>query len=466
MATTINARDVYLQSQTRLLPVTIPAGYDFAGNVTGTINNVPAPTVTTQANNGQIANTETAQYRNNAPPTNAPAGGVNPVITINDDGSRDITLAWTYTQGTLPADGFILWYKQGNTTIVTTDPAYSLPATARSYRFMGAHQNTQYRAGIAAYRKTETGYQITAIYQPNTTPSWIVAATATLIGNVPVGTITGNAQAGFDIQQKLEVSGTTVLKGVLVPTDSGALKTGTITWNQTTGALTGGTGCAMTEWGILGAQSGVASFSLETSTGRALLAGDMLTAGDVVATGLNATTETVNVGGTYYFVDYSMYAKGLSSTTSTRVRAGLLGIVTAATSQYNAGVIGIASGTGRGVGVVGQGAEFGGYFTSTLTGSQALQALNAFSGNNVVLGGHTNALEVTGKMTINNNTLVTNLHADVWDNLQNLGIVANGSSTATPTLSQKPGTSQNGQWLKFYDNVTAKSYLIQVWAET
>lgn len=432
MATTINARDVYLQSQTRLLPVTIPAGYDFAGNVTGTINNVPAPTVTTQANNGQIANTETAQYRNNAPPTNAPAGGVNPVIVINDDGSRDITLAWTYTQGALPADGFILYYKQGSAAILATDPAYSLPATARSYRFMGAHQNTQYRAGIAAFRKTETGYQITAIYQPSTTPSWIVPATSTLINGVAVGLLTHQSLQGYNIQQQLEVSGSTILKGVIVPTDSGALKTGTITWNQTTGALTGGSGCAMTEWGIIGAKAGVASFTLESATGNAVLAGDLNTAGDVYATGKNTRGISILFGGTSRSVDYSIYGFGSSVPTSD-IRAGVVGKADAGTSGvlYNVGVAGIGGATNKGIGVVGQGTLISGYFE------------NSVVANSVSLATQTAGISIVGPMLINNSTLVTNLNAQKWNGMTTDGTpsVGGGNALTANLTAKKPGVS-------------------------
>lgn len=446
MATTVNARDLYLQSQTRLLPIDIPSNYNF----TGTINNVPAATVTTQANNGNTAYTGTTQYRTDSPPTNTPGGGVAPVIVNNDDGSRDITLAWTYTQGTLPADGFILWYKQGNTTIVTTDPAYSLPATARSYRFMGAHQNTQYRAGIAAYRKTETGYQITAIYQPNTTPSWVVPATATLIGNVPVTTITGNAQAGFDIQQKLEVSGNTILKGVVVPVDSGALKTGTITWNQTTGALAGGSGIAMTEWGLIGAKSGVASFTIESATGNAILAGDLVTGGDVYATGKNLATETYTIGGVAYNVDYSVMGKAESSTTSLIVRAGIVGHAKAVTSKYNIGVLGNGVGATNGIGIAGVGGWFGGWFTADNTSAVGLKAKNTVSAYEANLGGNSFALQVIGPMTINNSTLVTNLNAQKWGGMVTNGAVAVGGGNAlTANLTaKKPGTHTQLEWVQ------------------
>ena len=466
MAATVNPRDIYLQSQTRLLSVNIPSQYNF----TGTINNVPAATVTTQASNGNTAYTGTTQYRTDSPPTNAPFGGSAPVIAANSDGSRDITLAWTYVQGAIPADGFILFYKQGAAAIVTTDPAYTLPNTARSYMFQGVHQGTAYRAGIAAYRKTETGIQITGIYNPTSAPDWRVTAgttnvTANIFG-VSAATLTSQASNGHNIQQKLEVSGTTVLKGVVVPTDSGALKVGTITWNQTTGALTGGSGMAMTEWGLIGAKSGVASFTIESATGNAILAGDLITAGDVYAAGKNLATETYTIGGVAYNVDYSVLGKAESSTTAGVVRAGIVGHSKATTSQYNIGVLGYGISATKGIGVAGVGGWFGGWFSVDNTSAYGLKAKNTVSSYEVNLGGNNKAIEIIGPMTINNSTLVTNLHADVWDNLQNLGIVAAGGGTATFSSTTKPGVSNANKWIKFYDNATAKSYVFPVWEET
>lgn len=109
-----------------------------------------------------------------------------------------------------------------------------------------------------------------------------IIADSVTVGGVTLGVIKANAQAGFDIQQKLEVSGTTVLRGVIQPDNTGAIAIGSITWNATTGALTGGTGIALTEWGIIGAASGVAKFTIEAATGNANFAGT-LTAGAIIA---------------------------------------------------------------------------------------------------------------------------------------------------------------------------------------
>ncbi len=54
---------------------------------------------------------------------------------------------------------------------------------------------------------------------------------------------------------------------------SGALKAGDITWNTTTGAITGGSGIAIYRKGIVGASAGVTTFSIDATTGDATFAG-------------------------------------------------------------------------------------------------------------------------------------------------------------------------------------------------
>ena len=59
---------------------------------------------------------------------------------------------------------------------------------------------------------------------------------------------------------------------------AGAVKAGDITWNTTTGAITGGSGVAVYRGGIVGAKAGVATFSLDAGTGDATFAGTLVAA--------------------------------------------------------------------------------------------------------------------------------------------------------------------------------------------
>lgn len=59
---------------------------------------------------------------------------------------------------------------------------------------------------------------------------------------------------------------------------AGAVKAGDITWNTTTGAITGGSGIAIYRKGIVGATAGVTTFSIDATTGDAVFLGT-ITAG-------------------------------------------------------------------------------------------------------------------------------------------------------------------------------------------
>jgi len=114
-----------------------------------------------------------------------------------------------------------------------------------------------------------------------------------------VGTISGRATAtlasaidssGHFIDAVLDTSAKTILGDfTFSPSDySGAFKTGTITWNTTTGAITGGTGIVINKLGIIGALLGVTKFSI-TTAGDATFAGTLSAATGslgVITTGL------------------------------------------------------------------------------------------------------------------------------------------------------------------------------------
>jgi predicted phage tail protein len=105
---------------------------------------------------------------------------------------------------------------------------------------------------------------------------------------------------GRNLDYALKISGETILRGVIRPTTTGAIAVGSINWNSSTGALVGGTGVAITQWGIIGAAAGVAKFTLNATTGNATFAGDitgasgtfsgnLLTSGQVKATGITSS---------------------------------------------------------------------------------------------------------------------------------------------------------------------------------
>lgn len=241
------------------------------------------------------------------------------------------------------------------------------------------------------------------------------------VGGVALSTISSNASSGKSISDALLVSGTSVLKGVLVPTDAGAIKTGTITWSATTGALTGGTGIAVTEWGIIGANAGTATFTLEAATGAATFRGDITGGSNITITGKGEFKGTSTVS-------------GLIAAVFANMTGGATHGVVGAAGTSGIGIYGISNGTSQ-TAVYGEGQT---------AASVGVWARNLSTGT---------ALQVTGKMTINNDTLVTNLNAQKWNGFTT-GSVTTGSATATVVLTNKPGANSSNSWWVVSDGTT------------
>lgn len=194
------------------------------------------------------------------------------------------------------------------------------------------------------------------------------------------------------VSSKLSASSSYILTGAVTVQDTGGIKAGSIAWNSTTGEVTGGSGVVLTEYGLIGAKGGVPTFTI-TSAGDATFKGDVITSGDVYGSGSVSGAVPIYLAGASRAIDYSVcgYAESNASNTGV-IRAGVLGYASAVTSSYNIGVVGIGSRIAKGIGVAGDGVQYGGYFYSP----------------NV-------ALFVEGKMAITNSTLVSNLNADLLD---------------------------------------------------
>lgn len=131
----------------------------------------------------------------------------------------------------------------------------------------------------------------------------IVATSATIEGTVS-GRDTAALAAAIDaagnlvtdvINPRLDSSAKTILSDFdFGAVDyAGALKSGTITWDTVTGAITGGSGVAIYRGGIIGATAGVATFTIDASTGDATFAGTLsATVGSIGGWVLGATTLT------------------------------------------------------------------------------------------------------------------------------------------------------------------------------
>ena len=176
---------------------------------------------------------------------------------------------------------------------------------------------------------------------------------------------------GIDVADKVSKTSANILTGTITPQDSGGIKVGSITWSSTTGQLTGGSGIAITEAGIIGAQGGVANFTIDTA-GNALFKGDINTNGDAYFEGSNPATVSVTIDGVSYSIDYSSYSRGATQpTVLNSARVGVFGYaqamayVSPGNTGWSVGVMAVGKNffTGQGIGIVASGDVFGGYFT-------------------------------------------------------------------------------------------------------
>lgn len=101
------------------------------------------------------------------------------------------------------------------------------------------------------------------------------------------------------INSALDSSSRTILSDwTFESTDyAGAFKSGSITWSTTTGLVTGGTGIVINDRGIIGAASGVATFTIDATTGNATFAGTLVAA--------SGTLGSITIGSNAWHVDSS-----------------------------------------------------------------------------------------------------------------------------------------------------------------
>lgn len=212
----------------------------------------------------------------------------------------------------------------------------------------------------------------------------VIEAGATIgVGGVTIGDVASDASTALsEVSGKLEAGSSYVLTGAVSLQDTGGIKAGTsLTWNSTTGAVTGGSGVVLTENGLTGVKSGVVKFSI-TNAGDATFAGDINTGGDAYFAGLRNSAVSLDVGGSTRLVDYTSWSNSVdsSSTPAGKIRAGVVGYSSNVNASYSVGVLGRAIGTVNGIGVFGQGDRWGGFFQTTIAGGTALEAANTAGG--------------------------------------------------------------------------------------
>ena len=246
-----------------------------------------------------------------------------------------------------------------------------------------------------------------------------------LLDGVYTSTVVAGASLGATaLQTAMQVGVANVLTG------SGAVEYGNLVYNTTTGAYVSGAGTVISSNGIASMTSASSGFAI-TSAGNAVFSGTV--------------SASAILSSSYIDVTGYVYATG-STTTPTGVYAAITGIATTATGVYGqstsgVGIAGWATGSG-GIGVSG----------TASTGGVGVEAVG--------IGGV--ALQVSGVMTINNNTLVSNLNSNYVNGIY-FGPSNIGTATATFASTNKPGSNSANTWSPIVNTSGTTIGYIPVW---
>jgi len=158
-------------------------------NYTGLIAGSPAGNVAANAVSGATAFTGTVNYRQNSAPTNnATFGTISPSYT--SDGNAVVNVPYSYTNGALPADFLIVYYKEGGGATVSPDnPGFSTNPSPGNLNFT-LKPNTSYRFGIQAVRRTESGLVGTSILASSADTVLTAGNYTGNVNSVPASTVT------------------------------------------------------------------------------------------------------------------------------------------------------------------------------------------------------------------------------------------------------------------------------------
>ncbi|MFA5394629.1 MAG: hypothetical protein WC346_01270 [Methanogenium sp.] len=130
------------------------------------------------------------------------------------------------------------------------------------------------------------------------------------------------------INARLDTSTKTILSDFdFGSTDyAGALLAGNVTWDSGTGAITGGSGVVIYRKGIVGVASGVATFTIDSTTGNATFAGTLSAAsGTLGAITVGSNAFHVDSSGNMWWGNFASYAAATNKISTTGV-ANLSGL--------------------------------------------------------------------------------------------------------------------------------------------
>ena len=247
-----------------------------------------------------------------------------------------------------------------------------------------------------------------------------------LLDGVYTSTVVAGASLGATaLQTAMQVGVANVLTG------SGAVEYGNLVYNTTTGAYVSGAGTVISSNGIASMTSVSSGFAI-TSAGNAVFSGTV--------------SASAILSSSYIDVTGYVYASG-STITPTGVYAAITGIATTSTGVFGQSISGTA--------VEGWASGSGGYGVIGATGSSGGVGVVAMG-----IGGV--ALQVEGVMTINNNTLVSNLNSNYVNGIY-FGPSNIGTATATFASTNKPGSNSANTWAPIVNTSGTTIGYIPVW---
>ena len=297
------------------------------------------------------------------------------------------TIAWNTTTGAITGGSGVVLYRGGIVGANAGVATFSIDAATGAATFAGAlsaptgtiggftigvsslsvvsgGNTTTVSSGVTAFSSGPTGSPTFSVTQAG-----VLSCTAAVID----GTSTLGGRLGSTLASAINSSGNLVTDLINVRLDTsskaflsdfnfgstnyaGAVNSGTVTWNTTTGAITGGSGVLLYRSGILGVNAGVTTFSIDATTGAATFAGALSApTGSIGGFTLGATTMTATNAGNTTIVSSGATAFTCGPTgapTFTVTQAGVLsctgatvsgGITTTAGSSLDGQYLGAAS---------------------------------------------------------------------------------------------------------------------------
>ena len=280
-------------------------------------------------------------------------------------------------------------------------------------------------------------------------------ASNVLVNGVSVGTIQSQSGTAYThtnsssehntyTQALLNSTAAKILRGYTSFNYEGALRAGTLTVDGS-GNLTGGTGVAITQQGIVGAAAGVTTFTVDASTGAATFKGDITGAsgnfeGNVLSTGY------LEVTGTRYNSPLGEYASifGVPSDTT---KAGIYGK------------------SGSATGVIGKSSSYVGVYGSSVSGSGVYGTVTGNSSSYIGVYGYS-ANASTGVKGYSFSGTGIHAQSGLGDALVTEGPSSIGGNIF-PTTDQSPtcGTETN-RWYAVHTARLYTSYLYPKYGES